>query len=423
MKVFGNGRVLTEKGFVEGITVREENGRISRISGPGAPGTVPGPNGAPTDTEAAPETSRPAKAGEGRAAAQAGAADAGKAARAAGAEFIDLKGAYLVPGLIDLHVMGGSGVYFSGETTAEAVESIFRAHLRYGVTAFLPTLISSPPEKIFKAIAAVREAMRARPENIPGMHLEGPFLNPEKRGAHKADFLRKPDDGLLREILAEGRDVIRIMTIAPERFSSSQIDLLLESGIHIAVGHTMLTCEEAKACFDRGFRLVTHLFNAMQAFGSREPGLVGAVFDHPAATAAIIADGVHVDFTAVRTAQRLLKERLYLVSDCTFIDYPGESFEFEGMTVFNRDGKFVNAEGAISGSSISVYHAVRNCVEQRICSLEEALAKAGSIPASILKMERGPGSISEGAPANLLVLEENLDIREVYLNGETIGLT
>src|SRR5690606_16073570 len=97
------------------------------------------------------------------------------------------------------------------------------------------------------------------------------------------------------------------------------------------------------------------------------------------------------------------------------------SFEFEGMTVFNRGGKFVNAEGAISGSSISVYHAVRNCVEQDICSLEEALAKAGIIPASILNMERGPGSISEGAPANLLVLEENLDIREVYLNGEAVS--
>src|SRR3546814_10269791 len=109
----------------------------------------------------------------------------------------------------------------------------------------------------------------------------------------------------------------------------------------------------------------------MRQFNSREPGLVGAAFEHPSVKAAIIADGVHVDFRAIRTAHRLLKDRLYLVSDCTFIDYPVDHFEFEGVTVYNRDGKFVNEEGNLAGSAITVWHAVRNCVENGVCSLEE----------------------------------------------------
>ncbi|HYH55196.1 MAG TPA: N-acetylglucosamine-6-phosphate deacetylase, partial [Anseongella sp.] len=337
------------------------------------------------------------------------------------AEVVDLEGRYLVPGFIDLHIMGGSGVYFSNEPTPAAIESISGAHLKYGVTSWLPTLISSPPGTIFKSVAAVRSAMQQLPGNVLGMHLEGPFLHPEKRGAHREALLRRPDDGLLAEIIAEGKDVIRVITIAPELFSSRQLDKLLESGIRVSVAHSMITCEEALSYFDRGIGMVTHLYNAMQQFGSREPGLVGAAFEHPSVRAAIIADGVHVDFRAVRTAQRLLKDRLYLVSDCTFIDYPGESFEFEGVTVYNQDGKFINEEGKLAGSSISVYHAVKNCVEQGICSLEEALAKVTSIPAAIMNMEGETGSIEEGARANLMTLDKELRPGQIWLNGQAVN--
>lgn len=377
MKAFINGKVLTGKRFTDGAAVLVENGRISKVM-------LENPE-------------------------------------IQGAEVIDLNGKYLVPGFIDLHVMGGSGVYFSNEPTPEAVENISRAHLKYGVTSWLPTLISSPPETIFRSISAVKSAMEHLPGNVLGMHLEGPFLHPEKRGAHKEEMLRKPDDGLLAEIIAEGKDVIRIITIAPELFTSRQLDKLLESGMRVSVAHSMITCKEALGYLDRGIGLVTHLYNAMRQFGSREPGLVGAAFDHPSVRAAIIADGVHVDFKAIKVAQRLLKNRLYLVSDCTFIDYPGESFEFEGVTVYNRDGKFINDEGKLAGSSISVYHAVKNCVEQDICSLEEALAKVTSIPASIMNMDGETGSIEEGALANFAILDKNLEIGRVWMNGQAVN--
>lgn len=364
MKVFTNGRVFTGEAFQSDTWVWIEKGKIVRIT----------PSGQDT--------------GE--------------------AERIDLQGNYLVPGLIDLHVMGGSGVYFSNEPTADAITQIAAAHGRYGITSWLPTLITAPPDTIFKAISSTRQAMQQNPGNVLGMHLEGPFLHPEKRGAHKEALLRKPDDGLLQELISEGKDVIRVMTIAPELFSDKQLDMLLESGITLSVAHSMVGCEEALACFGKGIGLVTHLYNAMRQFNSREPGLVGATFSHPTVKAALIADGVHVDFKAVKIAQRLLGDRLYLVSDCTFIDYPVDHFEFEGVTVYNRNGKFINEEGKLAGSAITVYHAVKNCVDQGICSLEEALAKVTRIPASILKMENRIGNIREGALANLVVLDESL---------------
>lgn len=383
MKILINGRVFNGSGFTTGTAVHIEDDRIVRVTS--------------GQTDIAGQREFP------------------------GAEVIDLQGNYLVPGFIDLHVMGGSGVYFSNESTAEAVENIARAHLNYGVTSWLPTLISAPPETIFESISAVKKAMQRLPGNVLGMHLEGPFLHPEKRGAHKEALLRKPDDALLDEIIAEGRGVIRVITIAPELFSERQLEKLLESDMQVSVAHSMITCNEALQYFNKGIGLVTHLYNAMRQFNSREPGLVGAAFEHPSVRAAIIADGVHVDFKAVKTAHRLLKDRLYLVSDCTFIDYPVDHFEFEGVTVYNRDGKFVNEEGKLAGSAITVYHAVKNCAEQGICSLEEALAKATSVPASIMQMEQEIGIIAAGARANLVALGSDLQRKQQWLNGQPVN--
>ncbi|QEC53713.1 N-acetylglucosamine 6-phosphate deacetylase [Anseongella ginsenosidimutans] len=428
MKVFINGQVFDGKTFSADTWVWVDKGEIVR--------TTPARTGLPGGAEPAGRVD--ANGGQGAAGRAGDAEPAGPVANggqgaAGGAgdghsytagdvpgdvpEVIDLQGNYLVPGLIDLHVMGGSGIYFSNEPTAEAVESISGAHLRYGVTSWLPTLITAPPETIFKSISAVRQAMQRLPGNVLGMHLEGPFLHPEKRGAHKEVLLRKPDDALLDDIISEGKDVIRVITIAPELFTERQLEKLLESGMRVAVAHSMVGCREAMHYFDKGIGLVTHLYNAMRQFNSREPGLVGAAFTHPSIRAAIIADGVHVDFEAVKIAQRLLKDRLYLVSDCTFIDYPFDHFEFEGVTVYNKDGKFINEEGKLAGSSITVYHAIKNCVEQGVCTLEEALAKATSIPASIMQMETRIGVIQEGARANLLVLDKDLQRKQQWLNG------
>lgn len=420
MKVLINGRVFNGKSFTEDAWVWIDQGEIVKITAPQPefPGSAgksrQGPN-TPAGSDAA---------GAGGSSDAAGPETTGSNAAGAGGgagsnpEIIDLKGQYLVPGFIDLHIMGGSGVYFSNEPTADAVESISRAHLKYGVTSWLPTLISSPPPTIFKAISAVKEAMKRQPGNVLGMHLEGPFLHPEKRGAHKEALLMKPDDALLDEIIAEGKDVIRVITIAPELFSEQQLEKLLESGMRIAVAHSMISCDDALGYFDKGIGLVTHLYNAMRQFNSREPGLVGAAFSHHSVRAAIIADGVHVDFKAVKIAQRLLKDRLYFVSDCAFIDYPLDHFEFEGVTVYNRDGKFINEEGKLAGSAIAIYHAIKNCVEQGVCTLEEALAKATSIPASIMQMEKSIGTIREGARANLVALDKNLQITQQWLNGQ-----
>ncbi len=222
-------------------------------------------------------------------------------------------------GLFDAHINGGERFHFTEKADEETIDDIYQASKALGTAYVLPTLITSSLENILKGIEATRNYIRKNPRSgVLGMHLEGPFLNPIKRGAHLTEYVRKPSDTELEAIISHGKDVIKLITIAPEMFTPEQIDMLLASGITVSAGHSNATYQEASQAFDQGIKLVTHLYNAMSAFGHRQPGLVGATFDNNSVYAPIIIDGVHCDYAAARIAYKIKKDKLFLDFRRTF---------------------------------------------------------------------------------------------------------
>jgi len=297
-------------------------------------------------------------------------------------------------------------VLFAKDISAAALRNIYEAHGEDGVTDWLPTLVSTQFEDVQKAIELVRAEQSKH--GVLGLHLEGPYLHPEKRGAHREHFLRKPTDAELQQLLKAGEGVVKMMTIAPELFSEKQLQMLAESDWIISAGHSMATKTQALAAFAQGVTAVTHLYNAMSPLHHREPGLVGGTLASEKAWASIIVDGVHVDYTAVELAFQLKKGRLFLISDATFVKHPVEEFLFESWSVRYANGAYYNQEGRLAGAAITMLDAVRNCVQHAGITLEEALRMASAYPAAVLGMDDELGYIRPGYRAHLAVLDEKL---------------
>jgi N-acetylglucosamine-6-phosphate deacetylase len=340
------------------------------------------------------------------------------APRQSGVQNIDLDGHYLVPAFIDLQVNGGNSAFFTKDLNLESLQQISRANIERGTLYHLPTLVTTSIENILRALDCVREAMKDPELGILGMHLEGPFLNPQKKGAHSAAYLRKPTDELLDKILKAGEGVLKMITIAPELFTEAQLTKLRDSGILIAAGHSMATFREATQFFDQGVKMATHLFNAMSPFQSREPGLVGASFAHPSACASIIVDGDHVDFESVKIAYRLMKGRLVLVSDAYFIGESRTHFNYQGLDIYFKDGKYVTSEGVLAGAKIAMLECFQNCVHKVQIPLEEALRMAALYPAKMLGLDHQYGKIQAGYSADLLVLDKKLNLKAMINKGQ-----
>ncbi len=249
---------------------------------------------------------------------------------------------------------------------------------------------------------------------MAGLHVEGPFINPVKRGAHSDAMVRPPSWFELMELIEKGKDVIKVMTIAPECFDDALLDLLKTTGWAISAGHTNATAVELNAYFDKGFNLATHLYNAMRPLESRELGVVGTIFDRTDVHASIIADGYHCDYGALRIAKKLLGERLFLISDATFAKYEGTRFEFEGF-VTNYDGeRFTNDQGLLAGSCITLLDAVRNCIQRAGLEADEVFRMATAYPARHLRMDHELGYLKPGYVANVVALTPDLEIQQVW---------
>jgi N-acetylglucosamine-6-phosphate deacetylase len=318
------------------------------------------------------------------------------------AELIDLKGNHLSAGAIDIQINGGEKFYFSQYPTEETLQDIYETSLKYGTTHMLPCMISSSKETILQGIEAIRSYKNKHNNGVLGMHLEGPFLNPLKRGAHSLAQLRKPTTSELEEIIRYGKDVIKVMTIAPECFTEDQLNLLLESGIVLSAGHSTMTYQEAQSYFSKGIPLVTHLFNAMTQFGHREPGLVGAVFDNNNVYAPIILDGAHCDYAAARIAYALKKDKLFLITDAAFLGRKVEHFKWENFDAHLDNGFYRNDEGNLAGASISMEEAIRNAIQHLNIDIDEAIKMGTSRVAKAIKMENELGKIKPGFPARFL---------------------
>ncbi|KAA6439738.1 N-acetylglucosamine-6-phosphate deacetylase [Dyadobacter flavalbus] len=324
------------------------------------------------------------------------------------------KVANLSAGFFDSHINGGEKYYFTQKADEEAIDDIYNASVNTGTAYVLPTLITSPPENILKGIEAVKNYLSANPgSGVLGMHLEGPFLNPVKRGAHVKEFVRTPTNAELEEIIRYGKDVIKLMTIAPEMFTDEQIQMLVESGITISAGHSNATYEEATKAFSQGINLVTHLYNAMSAFGHRQPGLVGATFDSEQVYAPIIIDGVHCDFGAASVAYKIKKDKLFLISDALFLGEKVTEFKWGEFDAYLKNGRYTNSDGNLAGATISLGDAVRNAVQVLGIPLQEAVEMATTRPAAALGMANQIGSVAVGYPAVFTTFDDDLNVFEV----------
>ncbi|QQE63858.1 N-acetylglucosamine-6-phosphate deacetylase [Leptolyngbya sp. BL0902] len=310
------------------------------------------------------------------------------------------------PGFIDLQLNGCGGVMFNDAITPDTLSTMHRTNLRSGTTSFLPTLITTSDQAMEQAIAVVDAYRRQYPHRVLGLHLEGPYLNPKRRGIHDGRYVRPADDAMMTQMIEAGPERVRLITLAPEQVSAAQIRRLVEAGIRVSAGHSDANFEAAIAGFEAGIRMVTHLFNAMSPWMGRSPGLVGAAFSRPDVYAGIIVDGHHVHFDSVQLAHRLKGDHLVLVSDATPpVGTAMASFIIGGQEVFYREGKCVSAEGTLGGSALTLIEAVRHCVDQVGLPLAEALRMASLYPARAIGVDQTLGKLAPGYGANVVVFD------------------
>lgn len=346
----------------------------------------------------------------------AGVAESGSLLR--DARVTDLDGYLVCPGFIDLQVNGGGGVLFNDSPTPAALETIAATHLAYGTTGFLATIVTASTGVMLEGISAAREYIEGGGRGVLGLHLEGPYLNPLRKGVHNPGLIRALTVEEIDRLLDLGSGLVKMVTLAPEMVEPGVIEKFREAGVTLAAGHTDATYRQAEEFAARGGTVVTHLFNAMSQFGSREPGMVGAAFDIPALHAGIIVDGFHVDYAAVRTAWRLMGSRLFLVSDAVSPLGSGDSsFLIGGHLAQVEDGACRTAAGVLAGSVLDMASAVRNCVHRVGIPLKEALAMASAGPAALLGMEREHGFIRPGLEANMVILDHDLGVSGVVSGG------
>ncbi|EKO3456107.1 MAG: N-acetylglucosamine-6-phosphate deacetylase [Vibrio fluvialis] len=331
---------------------------------------------------------------------------------------VDLNGANVSPGFIDVQLNGCGGVMFNDEITAETIHIMHEANLKSGCTSFLPTLITSSDENMRQAVAAQREYQQKYQNHSLGLHLEGPYLNVMKKGIHCVDFIRTSDDAMI-DFICDNSDVVTKVTLAPENNKAEHIEKLAKAGIVVSIGHTNATYAEARQGFEAGITFATHLFNAMTPMAGREPGVVGAIYDTPDVYTGVIADGFHVDYANIRIAHKIKGEKLVLVTDATApagaeMDY----FIFVGKKVYYRDGKCVDENGTLGGSALTMIEAVQNTVEHVGIALDEALRMATLYPAKAIGVAHKLGRVKKGMIANLTVFDHDFNVKATVVNGQ-----
>lgn len=330
----------------------------------------------------------------------------------------DLEGGTLIPGFIDLQVNGGGGVLFTAAPTVDSLRTIGAAHRQYGTTGFLPTLISTRFDVMREAVSAVAEAIAIGTPGVLGLHLEGPFLSPERKGVHDAGkFCQLDQTGL--DILTSLQVGSTVVTLAPELTSPQMISRLVEEGVIVCGGHSGATYAQTRDALAQGLSGFTHLYNAMTPLQSREPGMVGAALEDDDSWFGIIADGHHIHPAAFSVAVAAKKRGgALLVTDAMpTVGSPDTSFILDGKTIVASEGRVTNAEGTLAGSDLTMLSAVNNAAEFARLDWFEAVRMASLYPARALGLERELGAIRPGFRASLLALDSAHRIRASWING------
>ena len=370
-----NGRVLIDGKFAEGAAVLIEGGKIVEIT---------------SDSELP-----------------------------ASIERHELGGNLLVAGFIDTQVNGGGGVLFNDAPTIATIDTIGRAHRRFGTTGFLPTLISDDLDVIRSGIEAVEAAIAQGIPGVLGIHIEGPFLNEHRKGIHNAAKIRGLDEEgyAVLTSLKSGRTVV---TVAPECTTPAMIGRLVSAGVIVSAGHSNGRYADVRAAIEAGLSGVTHLFNAMSPLGAREPGVVGAALESNSVWCGIIVDGQHVSPVTLKIAlASKAYDRFMLVTDAMpSVGSESKQFMLQGKRIVARDGACVDDHGRLAGSNLDMAWAVRNAVLMLDIPTENALAMASSVPAAFLRLDHIRGRIAPGYRADLALLDRELRVRATWIGGE-----
>lgn len=327
---------------------------------------------------------------------------------------LDAAGKYVIPGLVDIHTHGAVNEDAS-DGSAEGLTRMSRYYAERGVTSWCPTTMTLPEEELMRAMRAVRD-FKSDGANCVGVHLEGPFLSYEKKGAQKGDYLVKPDLDMLMRLNEESGGLVRLVTVAPEEDLNFAFIRKASEICTVSLGHSTADYETACAAFEAGASHVTHMFNGMYGIHHRKPGLIGAAFD-AGATVELICDGMHIHPSVIRMAQQLFGEKLTLISDSMrSAGMSDGTYELGGQPVTVKNGKATLADGTIAGSSIHLMDALQNVVKFGV-PLEAAVRAATMTPAAVIGMEKEIGRIAAGCRADMLILDEKLNLETVIIGG------
>jgi len=321
----------------------------------------------------------------------------------------DYDNCVISPGMLDLQLNGCGGVLFNADISLDALEIMHQTNLRFGTTGYLPTLITADFADSITALEVVKEWFKRydNTRGVLGIHLEGPFLSKEKRGIHPEEYIVKPTDEMLEQIVSYAKLFPIKMTMAAENVEPRQIEYLAKHGIIVSIGHSNASYDIAEAAFNHGAKTVTHMFNAMSGMTGRNPGVIGAVLANPVYLG-LIVDMLHVDKANVQLMAKLKPTSIYLVTDAvTPTGTDMTEFDFAGKHLYVRDGKCIDDAGTLGGAYLTMNEAIQNCVEKCGLSLEQTLMMATLIPAQLLGIEHVIGKIAAGYRADLIAV--NLD--------------
>jgi len=325
----------------------------------------------------------------------------------------------LAPGFIDVQVNGGGGVQFNDVTTPDGIAAIGTAHRRFGTTGFMVTLISDTRTKTAEAVAAVGAGLAAGLPGLLGIHVEGPFLNVERRGVHAVAMIRplEPKDLAILTALGAGRTLV---TLAPEKVAPDDIRRLVEAGVIVAAGHTASDYETVRQALALGLTGFTHLYNAMPPLAGRDPGPVGAALEDRASWCGLIVDLHHVSAPSLKVAIAAKgPERMMLVTDAmATVGSELTEFTFQGQRILRAGGKLTVETGTLAGSDLDMATAVRNTVAHLGLKLEQALAMASRVPAAFLSLDSELGRLAPGYRASMVLLDDELKVQETWIDGK-----
>jgi N-acetylglucosamine-6-phosphate deacetylase len=341
----------------------------------------------------------------------------------AGAREYDARAWTLAPGFVDIHIHGAGGHdVMEAEADPAALARVAETIARFGTTSFVATTVTASPDDTCRSIATLARATEKHAADSPrpaaellGIHFEGPFISPARRGVHPPEWIAPPSPQLLDRLLTAAGGAARILTLAPELDGALElVDRARAAGLVVALGHTNATYDEAIAAIDRGAHHAVHVFNAMRPFSHRDTGVIGAVLTRPEVTAEVIADGVHVDAPALEILLAAKgAERVILVSDATAATgMPDGNYRLGTFEVNVKDGVCRDAEGRLAGSTLTLDRAVRRMVALGV-PLAQALSMATINPARRLGLDARKGVITPGADADLVFLDHALHVAAV----------